>query len=215
MGLFPHAPLVMASRRAGVRDERLLRAMATLDRSRFVPEDFRFMAELDRPIPIPNQQVTSQPSLVAKMVEALGLRGDERVLEVGTGLGYQCALLSKLAAKVVTIERFADLAEGARHNLQRANIHNVEVILGDGTLGHPLLAPYDAIIVAAAAPEVARPLIEQLREDGLLVQPIGPGGDEIVTVFQKRGGELIEREALVGAYFVPLVSGEGSRDETS
>lgn len=206
--------LANASRRAGVRDEKLLRALALVDRAGFVPEGFDAIAQLDRPIPIAHDQVTTQPSLVALMVEALRLRGHERVLEVGTGLGYQCAILAKLSAEVVSIERFCDMADHARENLRREGIANATVICGDGTQGYLPLAPYDAIIVAAASPFVANPLIEQLVEGGILVQPMGPGGNEVVTAFRKREGELFEIEAVTGAYFVPLVSEiEGDSEE--
>ncbi|AKU90035.1 protein-L-isoaspartate(D-aspartate) O-methyltransferase [Vulgatibacter incomptus] len=203
------SPLVAASRRTGVRDARVLDAIATIEREAFVPTSFRFLAQNDTPIRIPDGQVTTQPSLVARMVEALRLEGDERVLEVGTGLGYQAAVLSRLCAEVVTIERFAGLAEGARRNLRDAGITTVTVIHGDGTLGHPPLAPYDAIVVAAASPDVSPPLVEQLAEGGILVQPMGPGGAEVVTVFHKRGGALDSGSELVGARFVSLVSGPG------
>lgn len=206
MGTRAESPLVEASREAGVHDERVLHAIAVVDRACFVPKEFRAFAERDRPIPILHEQVTTQPSLVAKMVEALRLRGRERVLEIGTGLGYQCAILARLAGQVVTIERFANLANQARRNLRRAGIDNVIVVHGDGTQGYPRLAPYDAIIVAAASPHIANPLIEQLVEGGILVQPMGPGGNEVVTAFEKREGELFEIEVVTGAYFVPLVS---------
>lgn len=199
-------PLVLASRRAGVRNARVLSAMASIDRAQFVPTHLRFLVDDDAPIPLPYEQVTTQPSLVAKMVEALELRGHERVLEVGTGFGYQAAILSKLAGEVVTIERFGDFAERARRNLQRADIHNVSVICGDGARGYPERAPYQAIVVAAAAPKVPQALVEQLEEGGVLVQPVGPGGDEQVTAFRKRGGELFASSLVTEAYFVPLIS---------
>lgn len=180
-----------------------------------MPRHLRFLAEGDRPIPIAHDQVTTQPSLVALMVEALHLEGRERVLEVGTGLGYQAAILSRLCAYVVTIERHADLAEEAQRNLRRAAIANVTVIHGDGTWGHSPLAPYDAIILAAAATRVPDPLVEQLAEGGILVQPVGPGGDELVTSFRKRGGLLVEATEIVGAYFVPLVSEVGGEEESA
>lgn len=179
--------------------------MQAIDRTAFVPVHFREESMVDRPLPIGGGQVTTQPSLVAKMVEALELHGDERVLEVGTGLGYQAAILSRLAGHVVTVERIASLADAARRNLGQVGIENVEVVSGDGAKGFPPLAPYDAIIVAAAAPAVPSPLIEQLRDGGRLVQPIGPGGDEVVTVFTKRQGALTQPRRVTGAYFVPFV----------
>lgn len=198
-------PLVRASRRAGVYDPRVLEAIAAVRREHFVPARDRFYAFEDEPITLPHGQVTTQPSLVARMVEALGLRGDERVLEVGTGYGYQAAILSRLAREVVTIERYWDFCEMARRNLERAGIHNVEVVCGDGSQGYPPRAPYEAIVVAAAAPEVPQALVDQLAEGGRIVQPIGYGGDEVVTLFRKEGGVLSEGQIVTLAYFVPLV----------
>ena len=208
-------PLVRASRRAGVYDERVLAAMAAIRRECFVPARDRFYAFEDEPIVLPHGQVTTQPSLVAKMCEALELQGHERVLEVGTGYAYQAAVLSRLASEVVTIERFWDFCEMARRNLARARIDNVEVVHGDGSQGYPPRAPYDAIIVAAASPEVPQPLIEQLVEGGRLVQPMGYGGDEVVTAFRKEGGKLVEAAVVTLAYFVTLVTemGQGEMRE--
>jgi protein-L-isoaspartate(D-aspartate) O-methyltransferase len=143
------------------------------------------------------------------MVEALELSGDERVLEVGTGLGYQAAVLAALAREVYSIERLPDLAAKARANLRAAGIANVVVIAGDGMLGLPSHAPFQAVIVAAASPSVPPALVEQLADDGRLVQPIGPGGDEIVTQFRKRDGKLVRTGDVVGARFVPLIAGAG------
>jgi protein-L-isoaspartate(D-aspartate) O-methyltransferase len=199
--------LVAAIRRVGVRDPRVIDAFAKVARERFVPASHAALAGRDDPIPIGHDQVTTQPSLVALMVEALELSGDERVLEVGTGLGYQAAVLGTLAREVYTIERLPDLAARARDNLRSAGLANVAVVAGDGTRGLPDHAPYDAIVVAAAAPEVPPALIEQLREGGRLVQPIGPGGDEIVAGFRKRGGRLVRDADVAGARFVPLVAG--------
>ncbi|HWV37886.1 MAG TPA: protein-L-isoaspartate(D-aspartate) O-methyltransferase [Vulgatibacter sp.] len=205
--------LAIASQLAGVRDERVLAAMAAVDRRFFVPPHMRPLAQEDAPIPIPHRQTTSQPSLVAQMGEALHLSEGDRVLEVGTGLGYQAAVLSLLCGRVVSIERFADLADQARANLRAAGIDNVEVVHGDGMRGHPPLAPYDAIVVAAAAPRVPRPLVEQLAEGGVLVQPIGPGGAEEVTAFTKKHGALENPRPVVGATFVPLVSDRSVGEE--
>lgn len=202
-------PLVRASRRAGVYDERVLSAIASVRREDFVPPRDRFYAFEDEPITLPHGQVTTQPSLVAKMVEALDLRGHERVLEVGTGYGYQAAVLSRLASEVVTIERFWDFCETTRQNLDRAGIRNVTVVLGDGALGYQASAPYDAIILGAASPEVPRALVEQLAEGGILVQPVGYGGGEVVTAFRKHGGQLTQPTIVTLAYFVPLVSDSG------
>lgn len=196
--------LVKAAKKAGVRDQRVLDAVASVRRERFIPASQVRSATLDGPIPIPCGQTTSQPSLVARMVEALDLQGGERVLEVGTGLGYQAAILAALGAQVWTIERHADLAEQARQNLR--HLDNVEVIHGDGMAGLPEQAPFDAIILAAAAPEVSPALVDQLAVGGRLVQPVGSGGAERVMVFERTEHGLSHGHLLTYARFVPIVS---------
>jgi protein-L-isoaspartate(D-aspartate) O-methyltransferase len=199
--------LVDAIRRAGVRDPRVVEVFQRVARRQFVPGEAVDLADIDDPIPIGHAQVTTQPSLVARMVEALELAGQERVLEIGTGLGYQAAILGALSREVHSIERLRDLVVRARENLGAAGFENVVVHVGDGTLGLPDQAPYDAIVVAAAAPVVPPALVDQLAEGGRLVQPMGPGGDEIVAKFRKRGGRLVREADVVGARFVPLIAG--------
>jgi len=199
--------LVDAVRRAGVRNLRVIEAFGKVARRRFVPVEATDRADTDEPIPIGHDQVTTQPSLVARMVEALELSGDERVLEIGTGLGYQAAILGALAREVYSVERVPDLATHARDNLRVAGVDNVVVLEGDGALGLPAHAPYDAIVVAAAAPVVPSALVEQVTEGGRLVQPMGPGGNEIVVKFRKRGAGLAWEANVVGARFVPLIAG--------
>ncbi len=196
--------LVQAIVAKGVHDPRLLRAMRRVPRSEFVPPDLAERAYLDQPLPIPHGQVTTQPSLVAKMIEALELAGSERVLEVGTGYGFQTALLAHLSGFVWSVERWSDVAVAARANLARLGILNVEVALGDGTEGLPEHAPYDAILISAAFPRVPPPLVEQLALDGRLIQPIGPGGEERVVLFEKGSEGLRRRRTIVGAHFVRL-----------
>jgi protein-L-isoaspartate(D-aspartate) O-methyltransferase len=203
--------LVAAAREVGVQDERVLKAIAGVPRTDFVPAEYADLAEVDVPIPIPHEQVTTQPSLVARMVEALELRGDERVLEIGTGYGWQTALLSRLAAEVWSVERWDDVAVTARRHLARAGATNVEVVVGDGSEGLPEHAPFEAILVSAAFPRVPPPLAAQLRETGRLVQPIGPGGSEDVVLFVKRAGELHALRTVTGARFVELVGRHGYR----
>jgi protein-L-isoaspartate(D-aspartate) O-methyltransferase len=194
--------LVAAAREAGVRDKRVLTAIAAVPRAEFVPAQWADQANVDSPIPIPHRQVTTQPSLVARMVEALRLESDECVLEIGTGYGWQTALLARLAREVFSVERFADLAETARTAL--AGYQNIHIGVGDGSAGLPEHAPFDAILVAAAYPTVPDPLAEQLSEGGRLVQPLGPGGAEDVVLFEKRGGALHPVRSVSGAHFVRL-----------
>jgi protein-L-isoaspartate(D-aspartate) O-methyltransferase len=202
-------PLLGALEAAGIRDRRILDAFARVRRELFVPAGSQVEAPLDRPIRIGLGQVTTQPSLVARMVEALRLHGSDRVLEIGTGHGYQTAILAELAAEVWSVERFAELADAASVNLREAGYRSVEVVVGDGTLGLPAHAPYDAIVVAAAAPTVPPPLVEQLKEGGRLVMPIGPGGDDEVIAFRRTRGALRREGMLCHAYFVPLIGRHG------
>jgi protein-L-isoaspartate(D-aspartate) O-methyltransferase len=203
------ADLVADSRAVGVVDERVLEAVGSVPRAGFVPAELVASAYVDSPLPIPHAQVTTQPSLVAKMVEALELSGSERVLEIGTGHGWQTALLARLADRVWSVERWEDLARTARANLERHGVENAEVVVGDGSGGLPEHAPYDAILVSAAFPSVPGPLAQQLGEGGRLVQPIGPGGFEEVLLFVKRGGELRQQRAVTGAHFVRLYGEHG------
>jgi protein-L-isoaspartate(D-aspartate) O-methyltransferase len=195
----------------GVRDERVLDAFRRVPRASFVPKGVAHRAYVDAPLRIPHDQVTTQPSLVAKMVEALGLRGDEKVLEVGTGYGFQTALLAYLATFVWSIECWPALAKAARESLEREQIQNVEVTVGDGTEGLPEEAPFEAILVSAAFPSVVRPLAEQLAVGGRLVQPIGSGGNEEVSLFVKRPHGLVRRETVTAARFVRLYGMHGFR----
>ena len=193
----------------GIRDARLLQAFREVPRELFVPPEFRGLAYEDRPIPIPHGQVTTQPSLIARMIEALDLRGEEVVLEIGTGYGFQTALLAKLVRFVWSIERYADLSAAARENLAKAGIPNVALVVGDGTLGLPEHAPYDAIVVSAAFPEVPEPLVEQLAVGGRLVQPIGPGGNDEMVLFERKPQGLVRRRHVTWAHFVRLYGRHG------
>jgi protein-L-isoaspartate(D-aspartate) O-methyltransferase len=198
---------------AGVRDARVLETLAAVPRAAYVPEGQTILADRDRPLPIAGGQVTTQPSLVAAMVEALELTGSERVLEVGTGLGYQAAVLARLAREVWSVERFVELADAAAANLRAQGVDNVTVVTGDGTDGLPEHAPFDAIVIAAAHPRVPVPLITQLAAGGRLVQPIGPGGSEDVTLFRQRPGGVVRVRSVAAARFVPLCGRHGFSGE--
>lgn len=191
-------------RARGVSDRRVLEAMRKIPRHLFVPEELRHAAYDDRPLPIGEGQTISQPYIVAVMTEQLELSPGDRVLEIGTGSGYQAAILAELAGNVISIERLPRVAEKARQNLARAGVTGVEVIVGDGTKGYPPRAPYDAIIVTAAAPEIPRPLIDQLAEGGRLVAPVGSREYQELIKLVKRG-ERIEPIQLGGVCFVPLI----------
>jgi len=209
MGEFGPETLVAAARDASVGDPRVLEALRSIPRALFVPLSQVDRAYVDEPIPIPHGQVTTQPSLVAQMVESLRLTGSERVLEVGTGYGWQTALVAFLAGHVWSVERWPDLAETARVNLDRCGTHNAEVVVGDGSEGLPEQAPFEAVLVSAAFPRIPPPLAEQLASGGRLVQPIGRGGGEEVVLFERSGEGLVARRSLTSACFVPLVGRHG------
>lgn len=190
-------------RKRGIRSPRLLAAMERIPRHRFVPAEFAARAYNDEPLAIGQQQTISQPYMVAAMTEALELAGSERILEVGAGSGYQAAILAELAREVITIESRPSLAASARERLAALGYFNIRVEVGDGTLGWPALAPFGAILVAAAAPHVPPPLIEQLAEGGRLVIPVGRENRQKLLRLRKLDGKTIE-EHLFDCQFVPL-----------
>jgi protein-L-isoaspartate(D-aspartate) O-methyltransferase len=194
-----------------IEDERVLAAMARVPRELFVPEELRDRAYEDAALPIGWGQTISQPYMVARICEALALRGGERVLDVGTGSGYQAAVLAELAEEVFTIERIPELAEPARRNLEAAGYERVTVVVGDGTLGLPEHAPYDAIAVAAAAPDFPQTLYEQVKPRGRLVVPVGERRAQYLqVVIRSPEGPAVVRS--VPCRFVPLVGEEGFAD---
>jgi protein-L-isoaspartate(D-aspartate) O-methyltransferase len=195
-------------RRRGVSDQRLLAAMEKIPRHRFVPVAESYAAYEDMPIPIGSGQTISQPYMAALMTDLLRLTGEERVLEIGTGSGYQAAILAELAKEVYTVERFEPLAERARYILADLGYSNVTVVVGDGTLGYPDRAPYDRIIITAAAPQIAQPWLDQLRDGGRLVLPLGQRWSQTLTVVAKEEGR-IRTEDHGGCVFVPLVGQHG------
>jgi len=195
----------------GVRDERVLAAMASLPRHAFLPMPVRKQAYEDHAVPIGFDVTISQPFVVGWMTEALGLRGDERVLEVGTGSGYQAAVLGRLGREVYTIERVAVLARRARFVLRALGLGNVHVFIGDGSLGLPVHAPYDAILVTAAAPAVPDELVAQLACDGRLVVPVGGGAIQSLRVIRRDRNGRLSISDRGGVVFVPLVGERGFR----
>jgi protein-L-isoaspartate(D-aspartate) O-methyltransferase len=200
--------LVEALQERGVRDLSVLRAFDLTPRHLFVPTGMRHRAYEDSALPIGNGQTISQPSTHARYLELLGLTGKERVLEIGTGSGYQTVLLSHLASQVFSIERVGTLVTQARDAIRAAGASNVSLLSGDGTLGWREYAPYDAILVTAGSPTIPTPLAEQLSEGGRMLIPIGDREEQILTLFTKRGEEL-ERRDIGAARFVPLIGKYG------
>jgi protein-L-isoaspartate(D-aspartate) O-methyltransferase len=204
----PRRRLVDTLRASGIADEAVLRAFDEVPRHLFVPSGVRHRAYEDAALPIGSGQTISQPSIHARYLSLLQLRGEERVLEIGTGSGYQTALLARLSAQVFSVERIPALLDRAREILQALGIRNVSFLLGDGTLGWREYAPYDAILVGAAAPEVPRPLTEQLAEGGRLLVPIGDREEQVLVVLTRRGDQL-ERREVAPVRFVPLLGAHG------
>ena len=197
-------------RRRGVTDPRVLAAMEKVPRHLFVDEALWSQAYSDYPLPIGHGQTISQPYIVALMTEELGLSGDERVLEVGTGSGYQAAILAELAREVYTVERIPDLLRRARRTIEDLGYTNVRFKLDDGTWGWKEMAPFDAVIVTAASPRVPEPLLEQLRDPGVMVIPVGDEYSQSLVKVVKKGGEIRE-EDRGGVRFVKLIGDHGWR----
>ncbi len=202
------ARLVERLRDQGIQDLSVLRAFSETPRHLFVPEAIRHRAYEDGALPIGAGQTISQPFTQARYLEALRLRGHERVLEIGTGSGYQTALLAHLASQVFSVERVRELAEHARLALRAAATRNASVLFGDGTLGWNAYAPYDAIVVAAGGPEIPTPLVEQLALGGRLLIPLGDRGAQTLTLIE-RDAEGIKQTPLGAALFVPLLGEHG------
>jgi protein-L-isoaspartate(D-aspartate) O-methyltransferase len=199
-------------RARGIHDERVLRAMGEVPRECFVPDFRRAEAYVDGPLPIGEGQTISQPYMVAITCQRARLTGSERVLDVGCGSGYQAAVLAKLAREVVSIERVPTLAEEARRHLSDAGIDNVEVVVGDGTLGYPPRAPYDAIVAAAAAPHVPSALVDQLTVGGRLVIPVGSRYMQELRTIEKLAGGRTRELGGEACVYVPLIGAAGYPD---
>ena len=200
--------LVETLQSKGIRDLAVLRAIEMTPRHAFVPTGLRHRAYEDAPLPIGNGQTISQPWVHARYLELLKLTGKEKVLEIGTGSGYQTVLLAHLAAQVFSIERIPALLQQARENIQRTGVNNVSLLLGDGTIGWREYAPYDAILVGAGAPSIPQPLLDQLAEGGRLLIPIGDREEQKLVVADRRNGQ-IERQEIAPVRFVPLVGHHG------
>ena len=200
--------LVETLQTMGIRDLAVLRAVDLTPRHLFVPTGVRHRAYEDSALPIGNGQTISQPSVHARYLELLHLTGKERVLEVGTGTGYQTALLSNLAAQVFSIERVTALYERAREILRQLDVRNVSMLLGDGTIGWREYAPYDAILVSAGAPTVPAPLLDQLAEGGMLLIPLGGKDEQMLVSFERRDGTIVRRD-IAPVRFVPLLGTHG------
>lgn len=190
-----------------VSDARVVQAFTRLARADFVPAGSEGEAYEDRPVVLPHRQTTSQPSLIARMVEAARIDASDRVLEIGTGYGFQTALMAHLAKEVVSVERYPRLAEQARANLERVGVSNAEVYVGDGWEGWSQRSPYEAIVVSAAAEEVPTVLVDQLRQGGRLVVPLKRGRSDDVVVLEKGPDDRLVERLLTPARFVPLVRG--------
>ena len=196
----------------GIKDPRVLSAFYKVERHKFLPADLRSSSYADFPVPIGEGQTISQPYIVALMTECLDLTGQEKVLEIGTGSGYQAAILAELAKEVYSIERFTNLARSAEAILKELGYANVKIKVDDGTLGWVEMAPFDRIIITAASPRIPLPLTEQLKENGKLILPLGESFSQVLTVVEKKKGRL-DSIGICGCVFVPLVGKYGWRNE--
>jgi protein-L-isoaspartate(D-aspartate) O-methyltransferase len=200
--------LVETLQAKGIRDLSVLRAFEMTPRHAFVPTGLRHRAYEDAPLPIGNGQTISQPWVHARYLELLHLTGKERVLEIGTGSGYQTVLLAHLTAQVFSIERIPALLQQARENIQKAGVSNVSLLMGDGTIGWREYAPYDAILVGAGSPSIPQPLLDQLAEGGRLLIPIGDRDEQRLIVAERKGGQIVTHEEAA-VRFVPLIGHHG------
>ena len=195
----------------GIHDRGVLAAMRKIERHKFVPPELAGSAYEDYPVAIGEGQTISQPYIVALMTQSLGLSGTQKVLEIGTGSGYQTAVLAELSKEVYSIERIAELGLGARSLLAQMGIFNVSIKIADGTLGWPEAAPFDRIIITAASPRLPLPLPEQLRDNGSLVMPLGESSSQMLTYFEKKGAAVESRD-ICGCVFVPLIGKYGWKE---
>ncbi|MBM9466441.1 protein-L-isoaspartate(D-aspartate) O-methyltransferase [Nakamurella leprariae] len=216
-GTFAHDRHRMVQRqlvRRGIRDDQVLAAMGTVPRERFVDESAAGRAYEDTPLPIGQGQTISQPYIVAAMLQAVALSAGDRMLEVGAGSGYAAAVAGRIAGEVVAVERHVGLAAAARRRLRDLHSDNVEIRIGDGTLGVPERAPFDAIVVSAGGPVVPPALKDQLTVGGRLVIPVGPADRQVLVRVTRRGADDFTEESLGEVMFVPLIGRQGFRDST-
>jgi protein-L-isoaspartate(D-aspartate) O-methyltransferase len=206
--------LVETLQSKGIRDLAVLRAFEMTPRHAFIPTGLRHRAYEDAALPIGSGQTISQPWVHARYLELLRLKGTERVLEIGTGSGYQTVLLAHLVAQVFSIERIPALMQQARENIQRAGVKNVSLLVGDGTIGWREYAPYDAILVGAGSPSIPQPLLDQLAEGGRLLIPIGDREEQRLVVAERKGGQITQRDEAP-VRFVPLIGHHGWETERS
>lgn len=192
----------------GIKNQKVLDAFRKVERHKFIPENLRNSAYADFPVPIGEGQTISQPYIVALMTECLNLNGQDKVLEIGTGSGYQAAILAELAGEVYTIERFETLAKRAEAILNELGYTNIKIKVGDGTLGWEETAPFDKIMITAASPQIPLPLTEQLKENGKLILPLGESFSQVLTLVEKKKSKL-EFMDICGCVFVPLVGKHG------
>ena len=198
----------------GIKNQKVLDAFRKIERHKFIPEDLRSSSYGDFPVPIGEGQTISQPYIVALMTECLNLTGQEKVLEIGTGSGYQTAILAESAKEVYSIERFEKLAKNAQKTLNELGYTNIKIKAEDGTLGWPEEAPFDRIIITAASPRVPLPLTEQLKENGKLILPLGESFSQVLTLVEKKNDRL-ESIQVCGCVFVPLVGKYGWKGENA
>jgi protein-L-isoaspartate(D-aspartate) O-methyltransferase len=196
-------------RQRGIRDERLLAAMSRVPRHEFVSQQNWNEAYSDHPVPIAEKQTTSQPYMIAAMVQAAQIKAEDRVLEIGAGSGYQTAVLAEMASQVFAVERYASLAEAAQKTLDRLGYRNAKIVTGDGSLGLPEVAPFDAIIVSAAAPRIPQALIDQLAICGRLLIPVGEADQQVLQLVQRNADGTTTVRTLEGCRFVPLIGEQG------
>ncbi len=188
----------------GIKESRIIEAFLKVQRHKFIPRELRSSAYADFPVPIGENQTISQPYIVALMTKCLNLSGDEKILEIGTGSGYQTAILAELCSRVYSIERFESLAKRAEYLLNDLGYSNIEIRTGDGTLGWPQQSPFSRIIITAAAPRVPLPLAEQLSENGIMILPQGEIFSQALTLIKKKNG-VLKAESICGCVFVPLI----------